>query len=211
MNFYLLLCEARRDDKIPLTVTERHRGCIIVNCSVCGVRGVMPLIKSGKLPVEIKVKCVAYLDDIEQAFTIFLASRRVQDAVKSNGLTGLEFYPPVGFVRGTREEGVDEMIRKCREELQYQVMHVTGRGGSIAKTSGAGLEDWCLTCGWESWFPPKNGIYVDERQWDGSDFFRVDEFNPMLISERAVQALTDARLSNFYALPAEEFRPPTLT
>lgn len=206
MGFYLLRRPARKDDRVPLGVSEEHQGCIIVRCAHCGVIGVLPHRIGGKVDLEIEIKDVAYLDDIEQAFTKLLVSKKYRDAVMSHGLTGIEFYPPLGYRLKTKKKGAEEMIIKCRDHFQFQAIHVTGRGGSIAKTSGVRLRKSCEKCGWEEWTLPENGIYVDEKQWDGTDFFYVDEFGSMLMSQRAVDALSQAQLSNFAAQPAEEYR-----
>lgn len=206
MIFYLLDRPARKDDKVPLDTTEAHPGCVIVKCADCGVTGIMPHRKGGKVPIELAIYDVTYLDDIEQAFTTLLASKKFQESASSNYLTGIEFYQPLGYQLRTKKKGADEMIRKCRDEFQFQAIHVTGRGGSIAKTSHVKLRESCQKCGWEEWSLPETGIYVDENQWDRSDFFYVDEFGAMLMSQKAVDALSEANLSNFGAQPTEDYR-----
>lgn len=207
MTFYLLDIPARRDDKIPLSISEEHPGCVLVDCEACGTHGVLPKSKTDRMDIEIVIRDVAYVDDIEQTFTTLLGSTVVQRVVEKNHLTGMEFYPPIGYLLGTKKQGAEQMIPLCRDEIQFQVMHVVGRGGSIAESSNGRLVKSCSVCGWEEWSQPENGIIVDRSQWDGSDFFYVDEFGAMLMSERAVAVLRSAELSNYTDSPADKFQP----
>lgn len=206
MGFYLLNRPPRKDDTEPFGPVEENLGCVVIRCAHCGVVGAVPHLKGGKVPLEIGIYDVCYLDDIEQPFTRLVVSKKFRDAVAGNRLTGIEFYQPVGYVIKTTKKGADEMIRKCRDEFQFEAIHVTGRGGSIAQTSNVKLSNSCEKCGWEEWTLPENGIYVDQKQWDRSDFFYVDEFGAMLMSQKAVGALSEAKLSSFGASPAEDFR-----
>jgi len=207
MEFYLLDRLPGKDGRVPLSTTEEHSGDIVVDCASCGTRGILPKCMCGKLPVDILVKDVGFLEDIEQAATVLLASRKFRQAVASAGLTGIEFYPPLGYRSPSKNQEFRRMIRRCREELQYAVIDVTGRGGSVALTSGLELRKSCDVCGWREWTLPEEGFYVDERQWDGSDFFHVEEYGPFFMTQRAVDVLSGAGLSNFGAELATECRP----
>ena len=207
MRFYLLGPTPRRDDKVPLETTDAFPGVVIVDCTACGTRGIMPAVRAGKLPVEILIRDAAYLDDIEQASSSILLSSKCRDAITSAGLNGIQFYDPAGYALKRDTPKLREVLRQARDVFRFQVAHVHGRGGRIAGKSGMTLRKSCDVCGWREWLLPENGYRVDEGQWDGSDFFHVDE-GPLFMSERAVQALTSAGLSNFAAVPADEFRPP---
>jgi len=207
MKFFLLKRSARQDNKIPLDASDKHPGCVLVNCESCDTHGVWPKNKADRVDIEVVIRDVAHLDDIEQAFTTLLGSQTVQEVVNHNNLTGMEFYSPLGYSIDTTKQGAEQMVAQCRDELRFQVMHVVGRGGSIAESSDVHLAKSCSLCGWEEWSQPENGIIVDESQWDGSDFFYVNEFGAMLMSERAVDILPSARLCNYGDSPAEEFQP----
>ena len=207
MKFYMVKRTPRRDNKIPLETTDAHPGIVLVNCPACGTRGIMPAVRTSRLPVEILVRDVAYLDDLEQASSTFLASRRMREAITSAGLTGIEFYDPVGYKVKRDTPKFQEVLRQARDVFQFQVVRFTGRGGSIAQKSGMLLRKSCDKCGWREWTLPEHGYHVDEFQWDGNDFFHVEE-GPGFMSERAVKALQAANLSNFGAMPADEFRLP---
>jgi hypothetical protein len=208
MLFYMLKRKPRRDSKIPLETTDAHPGCVIVNCAACGTRGIEPHSTCGRIPVELLVRDAAYVDDIEQASTTLLFSRTFRDAVTAAGLTGIEFYDPVGYKLKRDTPKFQEVLRQIREEFQFQVGHVTGSGGSIARSSSVRLCESCDVCGWRAWTLPEKGFHIDPAQWDGADFFRVLEYAPFFMSERAVQVLQAAKLSNFGAIPADEFRLP---
>lgn len=207
MRFYLLDRSPRQHSRIPLSTSDGFPGCVLVNCEECGTRGVFPPTKSGKLDIGIVIRDVAPLDDIEQAFTTLLGSTAVQQAVEHNRLTGIVFYPPLKYSLGTKKRGAEQMILQCRDEFQFQVMHVVGRGGSIAESSNVQRTKSCSVCGWEEWSLPENGIIVDESLWDGTDFFYVDEFGAMLMSQKAVDVLRSVELSNYGDSPADKFQP----
>jgi hypothetical protein len=209
MKFYLLR-KNRTHGKVPFSTTDEYMGCKLVNCSVCGTRGMIGKNQLGKVPVELLVKDVVdKLDDIEQASTVLLASRKFRDTVADAGLTGIEFYPVVGYQSKGKNKLFQEMVRRCRDEADYQVIHITGSGGSIAQSSRVELTMSCDACGWVEWSLPRNGFHIDEAQWDGSDFFNVKEFAPFFMSEKAVEVLSNAGLSNFGALLATEYRVPS--
>ena len=210
MRFYFFDKKPSRDGKYPLGTTEEHRGCKIINCPVCGTRGLLPKCMCGRLDVEILVKTIGCLEDIAQASTVNLVSKKVRDAIFRAGLTGVEFYPPVGYKTRGRKPEYQEMIRQCRDDLQYEVIHVTGDGGSVAETSGVRLRKSCDVCGWRAYTLPEDGFVIDENQWDGSDFFHVKEYGPFFISERAANILYQAELSNFFAQLSTDYRPGKL-
>ena len=207
MRFYMLKRPPRRDDRIPLDVTEQHLGCVLVDCSLCGAQGILPACLSPRVPVEVWVQSLGYLDDIEQAFTTLLASRKFRDAVLTAGLTGIEFYAPLGYKVKSNKPSYHKLVGQARDEFQFKAIYVTGRGGSVAQSSGVTLEKSCDQCGWRAWTLPDHGYHIDENRWDGSDFFYVDEGGPLFMTERAVEVLRTAGLSNFGAVPAEDYRP----
>lgn len=210
MRFYLFDTTIREDGKVPLTTTNKHRGCLIVNCPVCKTRGLLGKNRIGKVDVEILVRDIAPLEDIEQASTVLLASKKFRDAICSAGLTGVEFYPPVGYITNGRMPRYHEVIRQCKKDIQFKIIHVTGKGGSVTHTSGVRLIMSCDVCGWKQWSLPENGFVIDESQWDGSDFFHVVEYGPFFLSERAVKVLDQANLSNFFAQLSTDYRPGKL-
>jgi len=208
MNFYEMIPTPRRDAKILLGTTDLYPGYRIINCPVCGTRGLLPHSLCGKIPVELLVREAGYLDDIEQASTTMLFSKKVRDAVTSAELTGIEFYDPVGYRLKRDTPKFEQTLRQARDELQLKVIDVTGKGGSVAKSSEIRSLKSCNVCGWKAWTLPAHGFHVDEAQWDGTDFFQVTEFAPFFMSERAVNVLASAGLSNFGASRAEDYKLP---
>ncbi len=88
MNFYFLR-KPSTHGQVPFSTTDRHMGAKIVDCPVCGTRGMIGKNKLGRVPVEIVIRdIVDELDDIEQAGTVLLGSRKFREAVAAGGLTG---------------------------------------------------------------------------------------------------------------------------
>ena len=210
MNFYLLENKPRKDGKVPLSTTREYLGCIVINCAACSTRGVLHNSMHRKVDIEVKVRDIAGLEDIESAGTNTLVSAKFRDAVKEANLTGLEFYPILGYKTKGRKQGYQEMIRLCREEFQFKAVYVTGKGGSIAQTSGVQLVKSCDVCGWREWTLPEHGIVIDESQWDGSDFFLLEDMGGVYMTERAAKVLDQADLSNFFAQLTTDYRPGKL-
>src|SRR2546429_1657216 len=108
MEFYLLDRSSQREWRIPLQTTQRYPGYVVVNCKVCGTTGIVPQSKSGLMPVEIAIQGVGLLQDIEQAGTTLLASKKMQDLVTRHGLSGMDFYAPVGYQIVTKKKGAEK-------------------------------------------------------------------------------------------------------
>jgi hypothetical protein len=207
MRFCLLRPTAPHDDKIPFETTEENPGDVVVRCEVCGARTFLPKQISGRMPVEILIQQIGYLEDIEQAGITFLGSAKFREAVRSAGLTGIEFYPLVGYKLKRDGPRYLSLLDKARNVLQYEAIEVTGRADFDIQKSGMVIGQPCPTCRNIRWEAPSNGYHINESRWDGSDFFYC-EVGPVFITERAVSALKCAGLSNFGATPAEEFRNP---
>lgn len=207
MKFFLLEHGPRGADKVPLSVDRPHRGCVRVACDECGTTGVKP----ARVDVAIKVVDVGPLQDLEQVFTTLLVSQRVRMAIREGGLTGGDCRPVLYFKPASKQDGITEVVRQCQEDFRYEAFWAAGSGGSIADSSNVHLVKKCDACGWEEWSLPEEGVFIDEAQWDGSDFFQVKELpGPVFMTERAVGVLAGAGLSNFQAKPAEEHRPGQL-
>ena len=208
MMFYMLDRKTTHG-KVPFTTSDAYSGCEIVDCAICGTRGMVGKYKLGKVPVEIIVKDVVdELDDIESASTVLLASSKFREVVTSACLTGIKFYPPLAYVARNDDKRFEEMLRKCQERKKYEIIHVTGTGGSAAKTSGLELLKSCDYCGWNEWSLPADGFHVDERQWDGSDFFHIREFGPFFMTKKAKDVLESSGLTSFAARRISEYTSP---
>jgi hypothetical protein len=58
----------------------------------------------------------------------------------------------------------------------------------------------------------RHGVIVNERQWDGSDFFTVNGYpRIILISQRATDVIVDNELTNCALVPAHELRWASLS
>ena len=206
-DMYYFTTLPRGDHTFPFDVTDAHPGCVLFNCPVCETQGVWPKARSERTDIEIRIRDVGVLEDIEQVFTSFIVSKKFVRACQSAKLSGIEFYRPLRYLVDTNRSGADELVLRCQNEMKYRAIDITGRGGSIAQTSNLKLLKACTACGWEEWSSPQNGIFIDEQQWDGSDFFFVNEIDMILMTDQAVRILNNAKLSNFGTQPAEDYRP----
>lgn len=84
---------------------------------------------------------------------------------------------------------------------------VTGRGGDAAPESGIRLFYQCDACGMKEYSSFRNGIIVDDAQWDGSDFFTVNGYPRfILVTERVADIIAANELTNCALVPSQELR-----
>lgn len=192
-----------------ISSSDRFPDGIIVNCDVCGVEGVMRLPRGKRPRVGLHITRPGSVDDIiSLGMGIHAVSKSFREAFRKHCLTGASFLSPAEIVlekTGPRYEATRRLIR----ELDLKILYVTGRGGSVAADPRIKKEESCPACGWEYWEVPwraKRPILVPN--WDGSDFFYVDEWTPVLFTERAAALLSGAALSNFGAEKTAFVAPP---
>ena len=100
-------------------------------------------------------------------------SRRVVSALEQEGLTGWSSYP------------VLVSNKEKTEELHYAGLTVTGRCGEI-DNSRSKIVDVEYPAGF---FPMYRGLYFDETQWSGDDFFCTsNETGYVFVTERVRDA-----------------------
>jgi len=129
---------------------------------------------------------------------------RVLTLFRDAGITGFTTRPvDIRLVgRSRREQAPAEMPRLWE-------FVVTGDGGYTHRDSGIRLLLHCPTCGFTRYSTYRNGIIVDETQWDGSDVFRIREWrNVRLVTEKVKEVIMRHELTNVVLLPAEELRWP---
>lgn len=143
------------------------------------------------------------VDDIVSPGGIKAVSHRFREAYRKGKLKGARFVDPVGIVTERDGPRYRETVRRIEAERKIKIMWVQGHGGSIAKTRRLKVLRQCDICGWIEWSVPRNfHVKLDPKQWDGSDFLHVIEYGPVFMTERAVQVLSEAGLTNFGADPA---------
>jgi hypothetical protein len=117
------------------------------------------------------------------------------------GLTGFEARPII-------VEKIKRLNRKRREEVTIPPLWellIQGKGGDAAPESGIyplyEIED----SGRFSYSSFRNGIIVDEANWDGSDFFTVNGYPKyILVTERVKELIIAHQLTNCALIPSHK-------
>jgi hypothetical protein len=117
------------------------------------------------------------------------------------GFTGFEVRPVI-------VEKVKSLGRKRRAEVVipslWELM-VTGKGGDAAPESGIHIIEGVGEPGAVIYSSFRNGIVVDEANWDGSDFFTVNGYPKyLLVTERVRELITAHGLTNCTLVPSRE-------
>lgn len=126
-----------------------------------------------------------------------LFSERLIEIARLAGLSGATFRP--AHVTDKRGEPLAQ---------RYEELVVTGWGGIAPEESGVQLKERCSACGLlvYSCFTDPTKL-VDERQWDGSDFFIVWPLPGfILLSERAAMILEASRAGPMHIGPLDKLR-----
>ena len=90
---------------------------------------------------------------------------------------------------------------------QVWELSVTGNGGNAHHDSGIRLLYACPECKRPVYSSFRNGIIVDESQWDGSDFFIVKGYpRYVLITERVRDLIDQNKLTNCAVVRSEELK-----
>ena len=128
----------------------------------------------------------------------------VRELFQQVGLTGFEIRPVV-------VEQVKRLGKRSLEEIpRLWELVVTGKGGDARPKSGIQIVYRCEACGFVD-YSSYNGFFVDEDQWDGSDFFTVNGYpKHMLVTERIKDLIVTHRLTNCTLIPAEAVRWPDM-
>lgn len=152
--------------------------------------------------------------------TIILPSPRVGDFVwthysdcivtdgtltlfKQAGFTGFEIRPVM-------VEKINRLSRMRREQVTIPPLWelpIIGKGGDAAPESGIyplyEIEDCYMKRFRYSSF--RNGIIVDEANWDGSDFFTINGYPKfILVSERVKELIINHELTNCALIPSHK-------
>jgi len=132
-----------------------------------------------------------------------LVTDRVLELFRQAGFSGFEVRPvTVERVKRLGKEGLEDIPRLWE-------LVVTGRGGDARPESGIRVIYRCEACGLVEYSSYRNGILVDEDQWDGSDFFTVNGYPKfILVTERVKDLIIAHRLTNCALIPAEKLRWP---
>ncbi|MDP3025407.1 MAG: hypothetical protein Q8O10_07705 [candidate division Zixibacteria bacterium] len=130
-----------------------------------------------------------------------LINERVIKIFKENKLTGYSLRP-VTIKRIKRFKGNLSTIPKFWELV------ITGKGGYAHPNSGIKLKDECKACGSKTYSAYEHGIIVDEKNWDGSDFFRIIEWPRILVIEKVKQIIENYKITNVELIPSQDLKWP---
>jgi hypothetical protein len=130
-----------------------------------------------------------------------LINERVVRIFRENKLTGYVLRP-VTIKKVKRFKGVVSTIPKFWELV------ITGKGGHAHTKSGIKLKYECKACGLKKYTAYEHGIIVDEKNWDGSDFFRIIEWPLKLVTEKVKRVIEDSKITNVRLIPSQDLKWP---
>ncbi|MEW6620623.1 MAG: hypothetical protein AB1422_15020 [bacterium] len=132
-----------------------------------------------------------------------LITDRVAQLFKEAGLTGYELRPVI--IKSVRGLSNPESFPKLWELI------TAVKDGYAHPICEIYLAKECKACDLKIYWSRnefKYGILVDEKRWNGSDFFRLKDCNYGLVSERVKEVVEKHKLSNIEFTPSNEYRWP---
>jgi len=133
-----------------------------------------------------------------------LITDRVLNLFREAGFTGFTVNPVT--IKPKTERG-----RKLIKPPVLWELVVTGRGGDAHPDSGIRLIYTCPHCGLIKYSSFRNGIFVDEQAWDGSDFFTITGYQFILVTERVKDFIIKRGLTNCALIPSQQLVWKSLT
>jgi hypothetical protein len=124
----------------------------------------------------------------------------------------LSLFTHAGFTgfqaRPVTVERIKRVSRKRREELIIPPLWelvIKGKGGDAAPESGIHVIDEDEGTGILEYSSFRNGIIVDEANWDGCDFFTITAYPKyILVTERVKEVIIDQQLTNCALIPSHK-------
>lgn len=185
-----------------IEMTDMDPGFYIINCPVCGIRGLLPYPRIATHRAGLLITRPGTVDDLVFSGPgVWAMSARAQEAIKRSKLSGIRWTSPTEIVCKGSGPAWKQTVRRI-EGMGFKIATVVGSGGSVAKTNNVRVTKHCTCCGWITWSRRPKVLKIDARQWDGSDFFVIEEYRARLFTQRAADAMAAARLSGFTAEPA---------
>ena len=128
---------------------------------------------------------------------------RALHVLRNNRLTGFEVKPAI--ITSSRH-------RMDRQRLpKFWELIVIGQAGHANPDSGIYLKWKCEACGLVRYSAYENGIIVDEKNWDGSDFSYVVGYpKHILVTERTKNIIESNHLTNVVFTPSNKLKWPEL-
>ncbi len=127
-----------------------------------------------------------------------LARTHVISALQEKRCTGFDFSP----VRIKTETENGKLIRNL--PVLNEIV-VTGKGGDSDPNSGIKIIYRCPVCHMTVYSSYRNGIIVDESNWDGSDFFTVSGYPKyILVTEKVKNIIIESGFTNCALIQSNE-------
>lgn len=130
-----------------------------------------------------------------------IVTDRVLSLFRQAGFTGFEARP-------VTIERIEYVSRKRTREMVIPALWellIKGKGGDAAPESGIRVIGEIEDTGILLYSSFRNGIIVDEANWDGADFFTVNGYPRfILVTERVKQLIMDRRLTNCALIPSHK-------
>lgn len=120
-----------------------------------------------------------------------LLSPRFVDALEAIGATGWATAPITGY-----SEGLDG----------YRMLVATGRCGD--QDMARAERTMSAADAYSNPMPVFRGLYFENDEWDGSDVFTTSPAGFLIVTERVVDALIAAKITNFEVEPLTAFELP---
>lgn len=182
-----------------ISTTDKDPGYFVINCPVCDTRGLLeyPAVKNH--PAGLCVTRPGTVDDILFLGPgVWAASARVQTVIKRHRFTGVRWKSPTEIVCEGHGPAWRQTVARI-EAMGMKIACVTGDVGSVSTANNVRITKQCAYCGWMEWSRRPQYLRIDERKWDGSDFFVTAEYRSRFFTQRAADALATEGLSNFTA------------
>ena len=160
--------------------------------------------------LRINVLSTKYIDVIWTWYSELLFSEKIVEMFRKENITGYVVSTVVVdnvFSSAERQnlllinkkpcvvsEKYDNNNQNIIEKLSE--IKIIGKGGFADKHTGILLLEQCNECGYKKYTPFRNGIFIDEKQWDGSDMFRVEPFGYAVVSERFKMVVEKNKILN---------------
>ncbi len=133
-----------------------------------------------------------------------LITDKVLHLFQEANLTGFTVNPvEVRLKKGKRKE--------LSKDLMLWELVITGRGGDADPYSGIRLIYTCPHCSLKVYSSFQNGIVVNKKTWDGSDFFTVTGYQFIIVTERVKDLIIEYALTNCALIPSQDLVWKSLT
>jgi len=106
----------------------------------------------------------------------------------------------------TRPVTISRFRRRSKDNIGLQrllELEVYGQGGPPHPDSGSKPLPEVDSLGLRRYSSYKNGLLVDEDTWDGNDFFKIEGWQKIIVTERVKELIESERLSNCLLVPVE--------